>query len=56
MKVLHIKRTEADETVEQLMLAFSDDEVETVPLYEDDVDWAALIDKIFASDKVISWW
>jgi len=56
MKVLHIQKTEADETVEQLMLAFTDDEVETVALYEGDVDWAALIDKIFASDKVISWW
>ena len=56
MKVLHINKTEPDETVEQLMLAFTDEEVETVQLYEDDVDWAALIDKIFAADKVISWW
>jgi hypothetical protein len=56
MKVLHINKTEADETVEQLMLAFAEEEVETVPVYEGDVDWAELIEKIFASDKVICWW
>jgi hypothetical protein len=56
MKVLHIQKTEADETVEQLMLAFAEEEVETVPLYEGDVDWAELIEKIFAADKVICWW
>jgi hypothetical protein len=56
MKILHIQKTEADETVEQLKLAFVDEEVETIPLYGGDVDWAALIDEIFAADKVISWW
>jgi hypothetical protein len=56
MKVLHILKTEPDETVEQLMRAFADDEVTTVPLYEGGVDWDGLVDAIFAADKVISWW
>jgi len=27
-----------------------------VMLYEDPVDWPALVDKIFENDKVICWW
>jgi hypothetical protein len=56
MKVLHILKTEPDETVEELLAAFADDEATTVPLFEGDVDWADLVDEIFASDKVICWW
>ena len=56
MKVLNILKSEPDETVEELRQAFADDEVETVSLYEGDVDWAALVDRIFSADKVICWW
>jgi hypothetical protein len=56
MKILNILRTEPDQTVDEFRQAFSDEEVETIPLYEGDVDWAALVDEIFAADKVICWW
>lgn len=56
MKVLHILRSQPDETVAALMKFFSDQEEKTVALYEGDVDWEALVDDIFAADKVISWW
>ena len=56
MKVLHILKTEPDDTVEELMRPFAGDEVTVVPLFEGEVDWAALVDQIFASDNVICWW
>jgi len=56
MKVLHILKTEPDETVESLLQAFTDDEGKTVPLYEGEVDWASLVDDIFSYDKIICWW
>jgi hypothetical protein len=56
MKILHILRTEPDETVERLTEVFRDEEVTTVPLYEGEVDWPELVDRIFTADKVICWW
>lgn len=56
MKVLHILKSEPDETVEEFLEAFSDQEVKIVPVFDGDVDWAALVDDIFAYDKVICWW
>ena len=56
MNVLHIIKTEPDESVRELTTAFTDDEMTIVPLYEGDVDWEGLVDKIFAADKVICWW
>lgn len=56
MKVLHILKSEPDETVEHLMGAFAGDDEATAPLYEGEVDWEDLVDRIFASDKVICWW
>ncbi len=57
MKVLHILRSEPDETVEKLSAAISKKNTATVvPLYQDNVDWQALVDDIFAHDKVICWW
>lgn len=56
MKILHILKSEPDETVEELAAAFADEEVTTVPLYDDGVDWSDLVDEIFAADKVICWW
>jgi hypothetical protein len=33
-----------------------DNTASVVMLYEDTVDWPALVDKIFENDKVICWW
>ena len=57
MKILHILRSEPDETVEKLSAALSKDSTTTVtPLYQGDVDWKALVDDIFTHDKIICWW
>jgi hypothetical protein len=56
MQILHLLRTPPDETVVSLKHSFTDQEEKTVVLYEGDVDWEALVDDIFASEKVISWW
>jgi hypothetical protein len=56
MQILHIMRSEPDETVASLQKSFSDLEGKTVALYEGDVDWETLVDDIFAADKIISWW
>ena len=57
MKILHILRTPPDETVEKLVKsATNGDRPKAVELYKADIDWPALVDDIFAHDKVISWW
>ncbi len=57
MKVLHILRSEPDETVEKLCgLVSKSGESSVKALYEKEVDWAALVDEIFSHDKVICWW
>ena len=56
MKVLHIVKSEPDETVEQFQAVFTDHEVTTVRLFDGDIDWEQLVDEIFAHDKVICWW
>ena len=56
MKMLHILKSEPDESVEKILEAFSEEEVTTVRLFEEEVDWAALVDDIFSHDKVICWW
>ena len=60
-KLLHILRSEPDETVQRLIEAMSGDEGVTVAvLYRDDiarvpVNWHRLVDDIFDSEKVICW-
>jgi len=56
MKLLHILKSEPDESVEEILEAFAEAEVTTVRLFEGEVDWAALVDEIFSHDKVICWW
>lgn len=57
MKVLHILRSEPDETVEKLTTSMDmDDTTSVVMLYDEPVDWSALVDEIFENDKVICWW
>lgn len=56
-KVLNIVRSEPDEVVKTFVEAFSEGgEDIVIGLYEGDVDWPGLVDKIFAYDKVICWW
>ena len=57
MKTLHILRSEPDETVEKLTVDISmEDTTSVVMLYEDSVNWSALVDEIFENDRVICWW
>ncbi len=57
MKVLHILKSEPDETVEKLCgVVSSENDSSIVVLYENNVDWDALVDDIFIHDKVICWW
>ena len=57
MKILHILKTEPDETVEKLTTRMSMETTTTViMLYEEPVDWEALVDKVFENDKVVCWW
>ncbi len=57
MKVLHILRSEPDETVEKLTGMFSPkDESCVIALYGDKMDWFSLVDYIFTYDRVICWW
>jgi len=56
MKVLHILKSEPDETVAGFLEAFADQDVTTVPLFDGDVDWETLVEEIFSHDKIICWW
>jgi len=56
MEVLHICRSEPDETVTALIEEVSGPEAETLDLYRDEVDWDQVVEAIFKADKVISWW
>ena len=60
-KLLHILRSEPNDTVRHLIEAMAGDEGVTVAvLYRDDiarvpVNWLRLVDDIFAAEKVICW-
>jgi len=57
VKTLHILRSEPDETVEKLTVVISmEDTASVVMLYEDPVNWSALVDEIFENERVICWW
>lgn len=57
MRILHILRTEPEETVERLIEAVSkDDEYAVAALYQKDMDWGRLVADIFSYDRVICWW
>jgi len=61
-KVLHILKSEPDETIARVIEAQSvKEEVAVVSLYRDEisgnaVDWSRLVEDIFAYDRVICWW
>jgi hypothetical protein len=57
MKMLHILRSEPDDTVQKLCsLVSKSGESSVKALYEKEVDWDALVDEIFSHDKIICWW
>ncbi|WP_161807082.1 hypothetical protein [Desulfatitalea tepidiphila] len=57
MRILHLLRSEPDGTVEKITDVMSEDNTTTVvSLYEEAVDWSALVDQIFENDRVICWW
>jgi len=57
MKLLHILKSEPDETTKVLMEAVSEgNEVETFKLYGENIDYGELVKRIFDTDKNISWW
>lgn len=57
MKLLNILKTKPDEITMKLMEGVSRGaEAQNFNLYEDDVDYEKLIELIFSSDRVVSWW
>lgn len=58
MKVLHILRSEPDDTVERLIDSIPDqtDETTVKELFKTQIDWHRLVDDIFSHEKVICWW
>jgi hypothetical protein len=57
LKILHIYRSEPDETVQIMAKSITNgDESKVVELYQDNFDWSHLVDDIFAHEKVITWW
>ena len=56
MKVLEILKSEPSETVSKMIAVHEqDNDVKVVKLYEN-ADYDALVEDIFSSDKVVSWW
>jgi hypothetical protein len=57
LKILHILRSEPDETVQRFTEALSmEATASVVMLYDAPIDWTALVDKIFENDTVVCWW
>jgi hypothetical protein len=57
MKVLHINRSKPTAEILFLEKILSEgNESTSFPLYEGKVDYAKLVEHIFAHDRVISWW
>jgi hypothetical protein len=57
MKILHILRSRPDDVSRALIEGLSrEGAAKEVLLYDGPVDYARLVDDIFASDRVICWW
>jgi hypothetical protein len=57
MKILNVYRSEPDETVQKLVsIVCRDRESDAFSLNQDNPDYDALVDKIFAADQTICWW
>ena len=57
IKILHILRSKPDEMVKQLIAGVSSvEESIEIPIYHGEVDYDLLVEQIFGSDQIISWW
>jgi hypothetical protein len=57
MKILHILRSETDDITRMFIREVSQGEENIeVSLYQENVDYHQLVNDIFESDLVISWW
>ena len=57
MKILHILKSEPDDNTRVLIDILSQDrDAVLYPLYEEDADYEQMLDLVFDSDQVISWW
>ena len=57
MRILHLLRSEPDDTVKKITDVMSEDNTTTVvSLYDGMIDWSALVDQIFENDRVVCWW
>ena len=57
MRVLHIYKTEPDETTKTLVNMLSEgEEVTEFDMFKYDIDYERLLDLIFERDKVVTWW
>jgi len=57
MKILHILRSEPDQMVREFIDALSkENEKAEFRLYQEQVDYDQLIEEIFESEKIVSWW
>ncbi len=57
MKILQVYRSEPNDDVKTLVEILNRDrEADEFKLYEDNPDYDALVEKIFAADKTVCWW
>jgi len=57
MRVLHIYKTEPDETTKTLVNILSEGQDTTeFELFKDNIDYEKLLDLVFEHDKVVTWW
>ncbi|MBI4773655.1 MAG: hypothetical protein HY788_05655 [Deltaproteobacteria bacterium] len=57
MKLLHLLKSEPDDTTQKLMDAVSEGNETTVEkMYEGEPDYTKIIRLVFENDKNISWW
>jgi hypothetical protein len=57
MKILHIMRTQPDDMVTLFIKKTSQgQDASSFPLYQEPVDYDRLVQEIFDSDRVFSWW
>lgn len=57
MKVLHVLKSEPDDTMRELMAPLSEGhDVQQFEMYQGEVDYDKLVEMVFEHDKVICWW
>ncbi len=57
MKLLHVLKSEPDETVKKLMTPLSaHNQVQEFKLFGENIDYDKFIELVFDNDKVICWW